>query len=231
MTSADRSSATQARSAVPSAPDVPAPDVPRRGGFVPREQRHVTILLVARLVGEGGDDLCRIRNISAGGMMVETGAPLRVDQRVRIELRNLQTVEGRVAWAAARRAGLQLDTPVGVELIETRGTRRRGALQPRAPRFSAECPVTVRAGGHVLPAVLLDLSPSGGKLRLDGSFAPGDLVTLAIPGLPARRAAVRWQHDGQVGVAFLDVIVFVDLDRWLQDRPARYAARTGATGL
>ena len=74
-----------------------------------REQRHLTILLVARLVTGSGDALARVRNVSGGGMMLETSVPLAPGDAVRVELRSLQAVTGSVAWATPPRAGIQFD--------------------------------------------------------------------------------------------------------------------------
>lgn len=198
-----------------------------RARFVPREQRQVTILLVARLVTDTGDELCRIRNISTRGMMLETGAPLDTDQRVRVELRNLQAVKGRIVWIKDGRAGLQFDAPVGTDLLRAR-VGRRGAPRPRAPRVSTECPVLVRIEGRVSRAILLDLSSSGGKLAIAQRLAPGDQLMVTLPGLPPKRAAVRWAREGQAGMAFLEAIAFAELDGWLQVPWIRYAARRTA---
>lgn len=209
-------------------PPLTEKDGEARGRFVPREQRQVTILLVARLVTDTGDELCRIRNISTRGMMLETGAALDTGQRVRVELRNLQAVEGRIVWIKSDRTGLQFDAPVGIDLLRAR-VGRRGAPRPRAPRVSTECPVLVRIEGRVSRAILLDLSSSGGKLALAQRLAPGDQLTVTLPGLAPKRAAVRWTRDGQAGMAFLEAIAFADLDGWLQVPWIRYAARKAGT--
>lgn len=205
------------------------PTAPR--SFDPREERYLTILLVARMITEAGDGICRIRNISSGGLMLETAAILTAGQRIRIELRNHRSVEGKVVWARAPRAGVQFDTPVDAEeLLEAREARHRGAHAPRAPRLATECPVRVRADVGSTDALMVDISQCGAKLRLDRRFARDELVTLSIPGIGPVRAAVRWVREGEMGLMFLETISFADLGGWLQDQSVRPAARPVASG-
>lgn len=50
----------------------------------------------------------RVRNLSAGGLMVEFGAPLAPGTAVTIELRGIGKVDGEVAWSAEGRIGVAL---------------------------------------------------------------------------------------------------------------------------
>jgi hypothetical protein len=208
--------------------DLAPPEAPERsaGEYVPREARHRTILLVARLLAEGGDDqLCRVRNISSGGLMLETSALLYRGQRVDVQLRDLCTLRGAVAWARSPQAGIQLDSPADVsELLRSLASKGPHTYVPRSPRLSTECPVEVRCHGTVARACLLDLSQRGARLHASGR-AVDEQITVRIPGFEPQRAAVRWAREDHAGVSFLETLPFQALDRWLQDRDVRYAAR------
>lgn len=193
---------------------------------LPREARHVTILLVARLVDAAGiDHICRVRNISSGGLMLESGARLAAGQPIRIELREGQWVQGVVAWANHPKAGMAFDAPADLgALLQSTRSRTPRQQTPRSPRFRAECPVVVRCGGNIRPAALLDLSQRGAKLRATG-LANGDQLKVSVPGAGTCPAVVRWVRQDEAGIVFLETISFADLDRWLEDPAVRFGAR------
>ena len=197
------------------------------GDFVERGARLVTILLVARLVTPAGDTLARVRNLSSGGMLLETSVALATGDAVRVELRNLQALAGRVAWTRNGRAGIQFDAPANIaDLLHPPAPRGRNARVPRAPRLSTCCPIQVQHGGRSCRTVLLDLSQKGGCFQAAGVMAVNDQVTVCMPGLPPQRGVVRWLRDDRTGIVFLDTIPFGELDRWLQNDAVRFAGRS-----
>lgn len=223
MTSLD---ITPRPSAQPDAPDYSA------ASFVPREKRHTTMLLVARIVLETGEDqLCRIRNISPGGLMIESSATLGQDQTITVQLRDLCALAGTVVWVRARNCGIKLDKLADVpELLRSitgkAADASPAAFVPRSPRLSSECPIKILSKGRPAPARMLDLSQRGAKLHVP-DCSPGELVTLKIPGLDPQQASVRWVRDEEAGVAFFETLGYRQLDSWLQHRSIRYAALAG----
>lgn len=59
----------------------------------------------------------RIRNLSAGGLMAEPNTTMINGQRVRIELRNVGMVAGRIAWANKRQFGIAFDAPIDPKIV------------------------------------------------------------------------------------------------------------------
>lgn len=186
-----------------------------------REARLTTILLVGRLVTDCGDWLCRVRNLSSGGLMVECDAPLVPDMPVRIELRSLIELEGEIAWRRPPRAGVRFTAPVDVAELLGTGVAR-GRRRPRAPRLSADCPVLLWYQGRTTAPTLLDLSQSGCLLALTDAPPVDRPVRITIPGLPPRYATVRWVGDGKAGFVFRDMLSFGELSAWQIDMAARF---------
>lgn len=73
-----------------------------------------SLLLVADIVAEGEASAVRhtVRNLSPGGMMAQGGAPLATGARVSVNLRNIGTVQGKVAWAENGRYGIAFDKEI-----------------------------------------------------------------------------------------------------------------------
>jgi len=95
-----------------------------------RKSTRDSLFLLATLStsGPAGEISVRVRNLSAGGMMVETPTPLGKDEFVICELRGIGRVGGRIAWAAPGRLGVMFDHEV-----DPRDARKPvgGAVSPR----------------------------------------------------------------------------------------------------
>lgn len=85
-----------------------------------RTQSRDSLFMTARLrlVDEQADFAdVRVRNLSAGGLMVELADPADIDTVVELDMRGLGLVRGRVAWYAEGRAGIALDKPIDPQLV------------------------------------------------------------------------------------------------------------------
>lgn len=190
--------------------------------LAPRAPRTVTMLVVAKLLTGAGEGLCRIRNMSTGGLVLETRMGLAPDEAVRIELRSGRALTGRVVWCEAPRAGLAFDAPVVVEeALATpvpAGSRIARAPHPRAPRIAAEARIEVHLPAGRIYAHLCDISQGGARLKLPVTVRPGDRMTLSVPGIAPKLAFARWAGE-DVGVVFAEPLSFDALAGWLAARP------------
>jgi len=199
-----------------NAPAGTEPFVPSAGQ---REPRVTTIFLIGKLLSRHGETLCRIRNLSSGGLMAEAHVPIAKDDVVRIELKAGDRLPGRVRWARAGRMGVAFDMPVEVGALLARVTARTaGEKLARAPRFVADCPVELGVDGRRRSGRLVNVSQGGARLEAEFEAEKGQLMTLAIPGLPERQGSVRWMRDGALGLAFAEPLAFEELGIWLAER-------------
>lgn len=199
-------------------------DEPESGGEgrpnVRREGRVATVMLVARMVSGRRDQLCRIRNISANGLKVNTPFPLFVGEELKIELRNGRAVEGRIVWSNPPFAGMHFHHGYDVEELLSPIPVDDGAPVARLPRVRVNHPVLVHAGPKMLGASIIDLSQGGAKLRLRALIEPGEQVSLSVSGLGTLKGSIRWTRGEEAGVAFHETIPFDTLSRWLTEREA-----------
>ena len=186
-----------------------------------RDDRVRTILWIARLVTPRGEHLCRVRNVSSGGMLVESGGRVAVGERVQVELRNLHVLSGEVRWSRGDRMGVQFHAPADVSAISQMppGERRL----PRAPRLACDATILFWHEGRNFSAKLVDLSQSGCRLQFDRPLPVDAKVRITIPTLATRHAALRWQRDGHGGFAFTTMLSSEELYAWRRDAPANVA--------
>lgn len=78
-----------------------------------------TLLLVADIVAEGEASTARytVRNLSPGGMLAQGEHPLAIGARVSVSLRNIGTVQGKVAWAKNSRYGIAFDKEIDPQAV------------------------------------------------------------------------------------------------------------------
>jgi hypothetical protein len=189
----------------------PAPE------FRERAPRIMTVLTTGKLILEDREVLCRLRNLSATGMMVETSAPLEVDQQVRVGMRSGDEFAARVAWSRDGAAGLALLAPINVEAalaVQPPRSRISRHVAARAPRLALELPIEVDARGQPHSAVLLNISQSGARLRLPFRPLPDERLLLCIQGLPHKSGTVRWVRETEVGLGFFEALPFAMLADW-----------------
>ncbi|MFM9977344.1 MAG: PilZ domain-containing protein [Sphingomonadaceae bacterium] len=198
------------------------------GDHKPRAARLTTILLVARMSIGQRDDLCRVRNISVGGMRIETLASVEVGQAIDVELKNGVSVRAEVMWVRDAAAGVRFEAPVDIaEVLAPAGKTRAAAGERtmRSPRLSAQCPVELRQNGRALPADLINISQGGAQVRAAERLRLDDDVVVAIPGLDVRMAVVRWAKDNVIGLGFIEKLRFKELAEWLAG-PDRFGPAT-----
>jgi hypothetical protein len=184
-------------------------DVERRDG-----ERHLTLFRVGSVTIGDRRELCLIKNISAGGMLIRAYSQLEPGTSLSVELKHGEQIQGEVCWMRDNCAGISFDQPVDVvELLA-------GSLEgpkPRMPRVEIRCIASVRAGAHVYGLLACDVSQGGMKVRSDKQLAVGAEVVVTLPGLSPQHGVVRWHHSGCYGIAFNRLLALSELVAWLHD--------------
>ena len=73
------------------------------------ERLPSTLCIVKLSIGGGGEQLIRVRNMSAGGLMAEVGQTVHVGDDVTIEFNSSQ-IPAKVIWTREGTAGFKFDT-------------------------------------------------------------------------------------------------------------------------
>jgi hypothetical protein len=189
-----------------------------------RETRHLTILRVGAIIAGGRRELCLIRNISVGGLMAHVYSGHLIGEKVAIELRSGNPVEGSVVWTDGSNIGVAFQTPIDVEEMLSSHAALENGWRPRLPRVEVDRLATLRAGARLYGVNTRDISQGGVKIEVDQPFEVGREIVLTMERFRPLTGVVRWCGGGFAGIAFNELIPFHELMAWL--RPDADAARS-----
>jgi hypothetical protein len=178
-------------------------------------ERYLTLFRVGTLLVDGRRELCLIKNISAGGMLLRAYCTLRPGQTLAVELKTGHPVAATVSWAADDQVGLAFAEPIDVVAILS---QNEGGPRPRMPRIEADAWATLREGANSYRLKICDISQGGVKLECTVALPPQAAVVLSLLGLPPQPGVVRWIDGCHAGVSFNRLIPLADLVAWLQQQ-------------
>lgn len=183
--------------------------------------RHLTLFRVGSLMIGDRRELCLIKNISAGGMMIRAYCSIEPGTRVAVELKCGEPVEGTARWVEGDTVGVAFNEPVDV--VELLATSMEGP-RPRMPRIAVDCVAWIREGADTHRAYVRDVSQGGVKIATDQALGVGSDVMVTLPGLAPIAGIVRWCDSGCYGLTFNKVVPLPLLVGWLNEQRERLRA-------
>lgn len=147
-------------------------------------------------------------------MMARFAVAPKVGDQLRIQIRGLEELRATVRWTNGFKGGLEFDEAHNLTPVFC--LRSEDGVVARAPRFALCVDATVRIGGKIFPAKVLDISPGGMKLEctdLPERGATGE-INLNEP-KACLRGTVCWTRDGQFGFHAAEPIPLSTLSRAL----------------
>ena len=181
------------------------------------DPRTPATLRVAKLIqSDGREQLIRVRNVTAGGLMAELGHPLDVGEQVGIEL-SAQKIPATVVWTRDGTAGCKFDQSVDLgELLA--GRKPRHGFRARPPRLEVDCKATLKLGKTYYTVDVHDISLGGLKVAPIEEYCLGKPVTVVVESLRPIRGEVRWFADRRAGIVFDQPMKFEELAEWVGKR-------------
>ena len=189
-------------------PPAPAADPERREG-----ERHMTLYRVGSIIVEDRRELCLIKNISAGGMMIRLYCNIAEGTPLTVELKSGHPITGKISWIRDHHAGISFDQ--SIDVIDILSSAMTGP-RPRMPRIETHCHATLREGANVFRVKTCDISQGGVKIQCDAVLSQGADVVVTLPGLEPLRGIACWCEDGFAGINFNRLIPLGELVSWLQ---------------
>nr|NUR36446.1 PilZ domain-containing protein [Sphingomonas sp.] len=190
---------------------VPRP-VERRG-----DERVSAMLRVGKLTDpDGNQQLIKVKNLSAGGVMAIVTKLPTVGDKVAVELSS-QRIPATVVWTRDDLAGLKFDQDVDLgELLA--GRKPRHGFRPRPPRLEIPCKASVRVGKTYYTVDVRDISLAGIKVEPIEEYCVGKTVTVVVESLRPTKGEVRWYSDRKAGIVFDRPLDFDELSEWVGKR-------------
>lgn len=178
-------------------------------------KRHLSLLRVGSLTLEGRHELCLIRNISAGGMLIRAYCAIAPGTPLEIEFKHGEAVAGTARWTTDDCVGVTFDQPIDVLALLSSS---EDGPRPRMPRIAIDCAAGLRVDAAVHRIRAVDISQGGLKLRSPDELPLGAYVIVSLPGLGPCPAMIRWCSNGTYGITFNRLIPLPELVEWLHDQ-------------
>jgi len=184
-------------------------------------ERHLSLLRVGSITVAGRRELCLVRNVSAGGMLIRAYCAIAPGTPLTIELKQGEPIDGSARWVRDELVGVIFDAPIDVvALLATSDDGPR----PRMPRIEVACSAWVRVDGLVHCARVSNISQGGLKLACPTDLPVDADVVVSIDGLDPSPGHIRWGAGGEYGITFNRVLPLALLVTWLQERREQYRA-------
>jgi hypothetical protein len=181
------------------------------------DERLSAMLRVGKLTDSAGNEqLIKVKNLSAGGVMaIVTRAP-PVGEAVSLELSS-QRIPSTVVWTREDMIGLKFDHNVDLgELLA--GRKPRHGFRARPPRLDIPCKASVRVGKTYYTVDVHDISLGGIKVEPIDEYCVGKTVVVVVESLRPVKGEVRWYSDRRAGIVFERPLEFEELTEWVGKR-------------
>jgi hypothetical protein len=181
------------------------------------DERIPAMLRVGKLVDQSGSQqLIRIKNMSAGGVMAIVTRLPGIGDRVEIEVSS-QKIPSTVVWTRDDVVGCKFDQNVDLgELLA--GRKPRLGFRARPPRLQIACKASVKVGKVYYTVDVHDISLGGMKVEPIEEYCVGKEVIVVVESLRPIKGEVRWYADRRAGIVFEKPLDFDELSEWVGKR-------------
>jgi len=184
--------------------------VDRRDG-----ERHLTLFRVGTVTIGDRRELCLIKNVSEGGMLIRAYCTMLPGARISVELKRGEQIPGSVNWVRDSSVGITFDERIDV--VELLASSMDGP-RPRMPRVEVSCFVSVRVGADVYGVQAHDISQGGMKIETDRELDLGSDVVVTLPGMEPHAGLLRWREGKFYGITFNRLLALSEVVNWLQSQ-------------
>lgn len=180
------------------------------------DERVLPMLRIAKLKCGNSEQLVRVRNVSAGGLMAEASQSVTVGDAASIELSS-QQIPGSVVWVRDGTVGIKFDQNLDLgELLA--GRKPRHGFRARPPRLEVRCKASLRVDKIYYTVDVHDISLQGMKVEPIDEYCLAKKVVVVVESLRPIRGEVRWYSDRRAGIVFDEPLEFEELAEWVGKR-------------
>ena len=160
--------------------------------------RYSLILRTAKLLCEGGEYVCVVRDVSESGVRVRLYHDCPPDRFLALELGNGDRFAMERMWQNGNEAGFRFSASIDVDAF----IEEPNDLPRRPVRLRVQRPALVTARGRDIHAMLVDLSQQGGCVEAGSQIPLKQQVRVELAGMPVRFGHVCWRRGFTHGLVF-----------------------------
>ncbi len=180
------------------APLVPALGQPA-GADLRGAPRFALMVRTAKLVADGREYLCVLRDVSATGCKVRLFHPLPAHGAMALETGSGERYPMEMKWCRDDHAGFHFYEDVDIQrLVED----NRGQFPKRQIRLRIDRDATIHANGRAIAVQLRDISQQGACIECPERLMLRQTVRVETPGFPPIYAKVCWRQVPRHGLVF-----------------------------
>lgn len=161
--------------------------------------RYALLIRTAKIIADGREFLCIIRDASASGLKIRLFSDLPQAREFTVELMTGDRYAVELVWMADDHAGLRFAQEIDIErlLDESKGTYPK-----RQVRLQIAIGGMLHSGGEAVPVVFRNLSQQGACIESEKWLLMNELVRLETGVTPPLYAKVRWRSHPRYGLIF-----------------------------
>jgi len=161
--------------------------------------RYALLIRTAKIIADGREFLCIIRDASATGLKIRLFCGLPQAREMAIEMVTGDRYPVELVWQADDYAGLRFLEKIDVEwlLDESRGTYPK-----RQVRLQISAGGVLHSGGEAVPVALRNLSQQGACVECEKWLLMNELVRIDTGVTRPLYAKVRWRSHPRYGLVF-----------------------------
>lgn len=161
--------------------------------------RFTLLIRVAKLIADGREYLCIIRDASATGVKARLFTPLPDHEDLLIELANGDRIPIALMWKDDDYAGFRFDQPIAIERLLDENA---GGLPRRQVRLRIALDAILHSGGEAARIGFQDISQQGACIESEKWLLMNELVRIETGIMPPIYAKVRWRSHPRYGLLF-----------------------------
>ncbi|MFC4254000.1 PilZ domain-containing protein [Altererythrobacter xixiisoli] len=169
--------------------------------------RYALLLRIAKLIGDGCEFLCVLRDASATGVAVKLFHRLPANMPLMLEMPNGDRHPLQLVWENEGKAGFRFLMPVEID----RFIASPSPYPARPVRANVNIPVTAVIAGRPAPAQIGNISQQGALLTCSEHLAVMQRIRIESPMLPGLFATVRWRREMDYGLVFENTFTLAQL--------------------
>lgn len=161
--------------------------------------RYALLIRTAKIIADGREFLCIIRDASATGLKIRLFSDLPKARELAVEMVTGDRYPVELVWQADDYAGLRFPQEIEVERLLDES---RGAYPKRQIRLQIVLGGMLHSGGEAVPVTFRNLSQQGACVESEKWLLMNELVRIETGITEPLYAKVRWRSHPRYGMIF-----------------------------